>query len=69
MYPYGYDLFMDFCPVDDKFKKADISKLIEILDEALKEEMNTFEKFDNPYEDTDEDEYNALMEQGGDWEG
>ena len=23
----------------------------------------------NPYEDMDEDEYNAFMEQGGDWEG
>jgi hypothetical protein len=23
----------------------------------------------NPYEDMDEDEYTAFMEQGGDWEG
>ena len=39
MYPYGYgDIYVGYVEVDKTFHKADIEKLIEILDKAIKEE-------------------------------
>lgn len=39
IYPYGYgDIYIGYVEVDKTFHKADMEKLIEILDEAIKEE-------------------------------
>ena len=39
MYPYGYnDIYVGYVEVDKTFHKADMEKLIELLNEAIKEE-------------------------------
>lgn len=38
MYPYGDDVYVGHVEVDDMFHKANIGKLIEILDEAIAKE-------------------------------
>jgi hypothetical protein len=64
MYPYYGDIYISYCKLDAEYHKVDIEDLIRDIDEALEQENNS-----NPYDDMDEDEYNAFMEQGGDWEG
>lgn len=43
MYPYGGDIYVDYVPLDERFGKADISKLIEIIDKALENEPEPIE--------------------------
>ena len=39
IYPYGYnDIYVGYVEVDKTFHKADMEKLIELLNEAIKEE-------------------------------
>lgn len=52
MYPYGDDIFVGYVPLDDKFKKADMGKLIEIVEEALQNEP---EPYDYNKDETNED--------------
>ena len=40
MYPYKEDIYVGYAPLDEDFKKADISKIIEEIDKALEEESD-----------------------------
>lgn len=42
IYPYnGNDIYLGYAPVDENFQKVDISKLIELIDEAMKDESQS----------------------------
>ncbi len=43
MYPYGDDVYLGFVHLDPKFKKADMSELIELLDDAIENELDPIE--------------------------
>lgn len=38
MYPYGDDIYVGYVSIDERYKKADISELIKLIDEALENE-------------------------------
>lgn len=44
VYPHGDDIYVGFVPIDDQYKKADIVKLISILDDIIENE----DKYINP---------------------